>query len=68
MPVTSPLPGVYVLEGYVSPRVVKKSAGKKGKKTMSKASRKSKFKSAAKACKGKKIRAFRACMRAKLKK
>lgn len=62
MPVTSPLPGVYVLEGYVSPRVVKK-----GKKKMSKASRKSKFKSAAKACKGKKIRAFRACMRVKLK-
>lgn len=33
----------------------------------SKAQQKSKFKKAAKACKGKKIRAFRACMRSKLK-
>lgn len=65
MPVSSPLPGVYVLEGYVSPRI----AVKKGNNKMShKKSRKSKFSKAAKACKGKKIHAFRACMKAKLKK
>ena len=34
----------------------------------SRASQRAKFRSAAKACKGKKITAFRACMRKKLKK
>lgn len=34
----------------------------------SRTAQKAKFKAAAKACKGKKITAFRACMRAKLKK
>jgi len=33
-----------------------------------KAAQKARFKKAARACKGKKIRAFRACMRKKLKK
>lgn len=34
---------------------------------MAKRSQKAKFKKAAKACKGKSLRAFRACMRKKLK-
>ena len=38
----------------------RKSGGSHGRKTA--------FRAAAKACKGKKIRAFRACMKAKLKK
>lgn len=50
---------VIVLEGYSTPRF----AAAKGKTKM-----KSKFKAAAKKCKGKKIRAFRACMKAALKK
>lgn len=64
---------VILLEGYVTPsRGAKSHSGRASKKqlggTMSKAARKAKFKAAAKACKGRKIRAFRACMRERLKK
>ena len=60
---------VILLEGYVTPSRGAKSHSKKQLGgTMSKAARKAKFKAAAKACKGRKIRAFRACMRSKLKK
>ena len=38
------------------------------KKTKSRVSQRAKFKKAAKKCKGKKIKAFRACMRKELKK
>lgn len=59
---------VILLEGYVTPSRGAKSHKKQLGDTMSKAARKAKFKAAAKACKGQKIRAFRACMRKKLKK
>lgn len=51
---------ISVLEGYVKPNF--------GRKSENKMSAKAKFKKAARACKGKKIHAFRACMRKKLKK
>lgn len=51
---------IAMLEGYVRPTF--------GRKLEKKMSAKSKFKAAAKACKGRGLRAFRACMKKKLKK
>jgi|CXWL01.1.fsa_nt_gi hypothetical protein len=54
---------IAIYEGYSTP-----FAGYKKKRKGGKMAQRAKFKKAAKACKGKSLRAFRACMRAKLKK
>lgn len=59
---------IAIYEGYGSGPFAGFGRRRKAKRKGGKASHRAKFKKAAKACKGKGLRAFRACMRAKLRK